>query len=88
MAGVRIAVRVRPGASRTVVGGSYAGALVVRVGAQAADGKANEAAIRALAKAFGVRRRDVVLVSGATNRTKVIDVTGASQQILDALLAQ
>ena len=41
-----------------------------------------------LANAFGVRRRDVVLVSGATNRTKVIDVTGASQQILDALLAQ
>ena len=88
MAAVRIAVRVRPGASRTVVGGSYAGALVVRVGAQAVDGKANEAAIRALANAFGVRRRDVVLVSGATNRSKVIDVTDALQETLAALLVQ
>jgi uncharacterized protein (TIGR00251 family) len=85
---MRIVIRVRPGASRTAVGGSHDGALVVRVAAPAVDGRANEAALRALAKALGVRRRDVVLVSGATSRTKVIDVNGASQQIMDALQAQ
>lgn len=85
---MRIVIRVRPGASRTAVGGSHDGALVVRVAAPAVDGRANEAALRALAKALGVRRRDVVLVNGATSRTKVIDVNGASQQIMDALQAQ
>lgn len=85
---MRIVIRVRPGAGCTAVGGSHDGALVVRVAAPAVEGRANEAALRAVAKAFGVRRRDVELVSGATNRTKVIDVNEASQQILDALLAQ
>jgi uncharacterized protein len=85
---VRIVIRVRPGASRTAVGGAHDGALVVRVAAAAVDGQANDAAIRALAKAFDVRRRDVTLVSGATNRTKVVDVAGATEQTLAALLDQ
>jgi len=85
---VRIVIRVRPGASRTAVGGSHDGALIVRVAAPAADGQANEAALRAVAKAFCVRRRDVVLVSGATNRSKVIDVTDGLQETLAALLVQ
>ena len=33
-----------------------------------------EATLAAIADAFGVRRRDVRLVSGATHRTKVVDV--------------
>ena len=43
---MRVVVRVRPGASRTVVGGSQDGALIVRVGAQAVEGQATEAALR------------------------------------------
>jgi uncharacterized protein (TIGR00251 family) len=85
---VRVVIRVRPGASRTAVGGCHDGALVVRVAAQAVEGQANEAALRALAKAFGVRRRDVVLVSGATSRTKLVDLDGAAPETLAALLAQ
>jgi len=80
-------VRVRPGASRTLVGGAYDGALVVRVGARAVEGQATEAVLAALARAFGVKRREVVLISGATNRTKVVEIHGGSQDTLDALLA-
>jgi uncharacterized protein len=85
---VRVTVRVRPGASRTVVGGSHDGALVVRVGARAVDGQATEAALAALAKALGVRRRSVALVSGATSRTKVVDVPDAAADVLAELLAR
>jgi len=35
---VRIDIRVRPGASRTAVGGAYGDRLVVAVGARAVDG--------------------------------------------------
>jgi len=73
---VRVSIRVRPGASRTRVGGEHAGALVVAVGARAVDGAATEAALAALADALGVRRRHVRLVTGATSRDKVLDVEG------------
>ncbi len=71
---MRITVRVRPGAGRTKVGGSYDGALVVAVAERAVDGKATEAVLAAVAKAFDVRKRDVTLVTGATSRTKIVDV--------------
>jgi len=71
---MRVAIRVRPGASRTRVGGAYGERLVVAVGARAVDGAATEAALDAVAKAFGVRRRAVTLVVGATSRDKVVQI--------------
>ena len=84
---VRVTIRVRPGAGRTAVGGAHDGALVVRVAARAVDGKATEAALAAVAGAFGVRRSAVALVTGATARTKVVDVDGADEARLRELLA-
>ena len=94
---MRIAVRVRPGASRTEVGGRYgdSGILVVAVSARAVDGAATEATRRALAEALGVRRSEVSLVSGATSREKVFDIDvsghaheeGAESVIADRLAA-
>ena len=83
---MRVTIRVRPGSSRTSVGGSHDGALVVRVTARAVDNAATRAALAAVADAFGVRNRAVSLVSGATSRTKVVDVDGATQEQLGALL--
>ncbi|MBO9554272.1 DUF167 domain-containing protein [Cellulomonas sp.] len=71
---MRLAVRVRPGASRTSVGGLHGDRLVVAVTARAVDGAATEAALRALAEALGVRPRHVTLVSGATSRDKLVEV--------------
>ena len=74
---MQFAVRVKPGASRTRVGGRYgADALVVAVTAPAVDGRANEAVCRALATAFGVRPRAITIVGGATSRSKVVRVNG------------
>jgi uncharacterized protein len=83
---MRVSIRVRPGSARTAVGGEYGGALVVRVTAPAVDGRATEAALNAVAGAFGVRRREVTLISGAASRTKVVEVGGADQAVLDRLL--
>lgn len=74
-AAVRFTVRVRPGASRTRVGGSYGeGELVVAVTDRAVDGNATRACLRAVAEALGARRSTVHLVSGATRRTKVLEI--------------
>jgi uncharacterized protein YggU (UPF0235/DUF167 family) len=84
---VRITIRVKPGSARPGVGGEHGGALVVRVNAQAVDGKATQAALTAVAEAFGVRRGAVTLVSGAASRTKIVDIDAADPGILAALLA-
>ena len=80
-AALAVAVRVRPGAGRTRVGGRYEGphgaALIVAVGAPAVDGKATEAVRRALADALRVRPAAVALRLGVTSRDKVFTVTAS-----------
>ena len=84
---MRVTVRVRPRSARPGVGGQHDGALVVRVSAPAVDGRATEAALSAIAAAFGVRRRAVTLVTGAASRTKIVEVAGADPADLDRLLS-
>jgi uncharacterized protein (TIGR00251 family) len=89
--GVRVSVRVRPGARRDEVGGSWAGprgpALLVAVRARAVEGAANAAVVAALAAAFGVRRGDIEIVAGARGRDKVVALRG-DQTELTARLAE
>lgn len=70
------AIRVKPGASRTRVGGAYGDppALIVAVTEPAVDGRANAAAVRALAEELGLPRGSVGIVSGQTARTKVVRI--------------
>jgi uncharacterized protein YggU (UPF0235/DUF167 family) len=88
---VTFPVRVRPGASRTAVGGSYAGplgpAVVVAVGAPALDGRANTATLTALAKALGLGRRQLTLRCGDRARDKLITVTDPPADLADRLRA-
>jgi uncharacterized protein len=71
---VRAAIRVHPRARHTRVGGDHDGALIVRVPEPAVDGKATAAALTALANALGLHPREIALVTGATNRTKIVDI--------------
>jgi uncharacterized protein len=90
---MRFAVRVKPGARRDRVGGTWEGpggrALVVVVAAPAVEGKANEAMRKALAVAFGVRRQDVVIVTGDRGRDKLVELDpvppGAKERLTELL---
>ncbi|MBM7775768.1 uncharacterized protein (TIGR00251 family) [Actinokineospora baliensis] len=91
MTGFRFGVRVKPGARRESVGGRWGedGALVVAVRAGAVEGKANDAVLRALAAAFGVPRRDVVIVAGEWGRDKVVAIDpepAGADEVLQRLL--
>lgn len=72
-----IAVRVTSRSARPGIGGWRQGAdgreeLEVRVAEAPADGAANEAVVKLLAKALGIGRSDVAIVSGQSSRHKRI----------------
>jgi uncharacterized protein (TIGR00251 family) len=82
--GVRIRVHVAPRASANRVLGVHDGALKVALTAPPVEGAANKALIEFLAKALGVPRSRVELLSGQTSRNKVVEVFGISRE--EALL--
>ncbi|MBO9534369.1 MAG: DUF167 domain-containing protein [Solirubrobacteraceae bacterium] len=87
MTTVRLAVRVTPRAKRPGLAGRRAdGVLLVRVGAPPEDGRANSEVCAVVARAIGVRPRDVTVVIGPTSRDKVLEVAGLDEPELAARL--
>lgn len=84
--GVSVAVIAKPGASANKILGVHDGRLRVAVTAAPEKGKANAAIEDVLAKAFGVARRQVSQVTGATSREKAFAVSGVTlESVVDAL---
>lgn len=79
--GVRVSVHVVPRASKSEVVGLHGGALKVRLQAPPVDGKANKALCEFIAGKLGVAVREVVLVSGATSRDKVVKASGVDAAV-------
>lgn len=69
-----LTVHVQPGARRTEVVGTHGDVLKIKLAAQAVDGMANAALIEFLATGFGVPKRQVELVTGATSRWKRVHI--------------
>jgi uncharacterized protein YggU (UPF0235/DUF167 family) len=88
---VTVAVRVRPRASRTAVGGSYPGpngpALVVAVPEPAVDGRATRAVLAAVAEALGVPRSRVQLRTGERSRDKLLTIVDPPADLAQRLQA-
>lgn len=77
---VRVALKVTPRAARNGVAGlsaDAAGAVSLRVQVTAApeDGKANAALIKLLARAWKLPKSSLSVVTGATSRRKVIEIS-------------
>jgi uncharacterized protein len=80
--GVRLAVRLTPKASAERIVGladEAGGGVVLKVAVPAAPegGKANAALLKLLARAFRLPARDFAVVRGASDRRKIVAVTGA-----------
>ena len=74
--GVTFTVQVQPRARRNVAIGELGGALKISLTAPPLDGRANEACIEFFSRALRVPRSAVSIVSGQSNRRKLIRVTG------------
>jgi uncharacterized protein (TIGR00251 family) len=87
-AGVRFQVRLQPRASANEIAGVALGALRIRLHAPPVDGAANEALVRFLADLLDVPRAAVRIVTGATSRTKTIEVDGVTPRDIAALVPE
>lgn len=75
-----ILIHVQPRASRTELVGPHGDAIKIRLRAPPVGGAANDELIGFLAKRLGVRRKDVRIVGGATQRRKRVTVDGLSTE--------
>jgi uncharacterized protein (TIGR00251 family) len=88
--GISVALRVTPRGGRDDIDGLETLAdgrsvLKVRVRAIADGGEANRAVMELLAKALGVSKRDVRLLSGATSRLKQVAIDGDPAKLGETL---
>ena len=74
---MRLRIRVKPGAREERVSREPDGSLLVSVTARAQEGKANEAVVKAVARALRVPKSSVRIVSGLSSRTKMLEVPGS-----------
>jgi hypothetical protein len=79
---VRIPIRLTPRGGADRIDGVRDGVLRVRVAAPPVDGAANEALIRLIAAELHVPRGAARLVSGATARTKVVEIDGVDEDAI------
>ena len=77
--GVTLSVRVVPRSSREGVAGFEGGVVRVRLNAPPVEGRANAALLKFLAKALGVSRAQLTLVSGETGRNKIVRIAGMTR---------
>ncbi|MEK7130495.1 MAG: DUF167 domain-containing protein [Patescibacteria group bacterium] len=72
---MKTSVKVRPRAKEEKIEEVKNGGLIISVKAEAKEGKANEAAVKALAKHFGVVQSRVRLISGARGKQKIFEIS-------------
>jgi uncharacterized protein (TIGR00251 family) len=82
-----VEVKVLPGSSSSRAGGMRDGALLVRVAAPPEKGKANEELRACLARALGIPKSEVELVSGAASRRKRLSLPAEVEPALRSLAA-
>jgi uncharacterized protein (TIGR00251 family) len=84
----RLVIKVTPRAKKNQISGILEdGTIKVRVNAPPVGGKANKQLINYLADILNVQKSAVQIVSGLTNRKKIIHVEGIDQNSVQSILA-
>lgn len=82
----RLKLHVTPGAKEERILGWRGDVLRLKVRAVAEKGRANEAAIRLLARRLGLPPSCVAVIRGHTSRDKLVEVEGLTQAELSSRL--
>lgn len=83
----RLKLAVQPGAKHTDVVGIHDACLKIKISAPPVDGAANDEIVSFLSKRLGIKQRQVLLISGAASRRKIVEVQGVSLEIVQNKLS-
>ncbi len=83
---VTVGVRVTPRASANAIAGERDGALLVRVTAPPAEGRANEAVVALLARTLDIAPSQIRIERGGSARTKLVSLPTAAEARLGRLV--
>ena len=86
--GLRLSVKVVPGASRERIVGQLGDALKIAVAKPPEDGAANRAVIKLLAQSINVPEANITILRGQTQPRKQIRIVGVTVEDLSAKLAR
>ena len=81
-----LSVRVVPRSSKEGVAGLEGGVVRIRLNAPPVEGQANDALVRFLAKALGVPKSRIALVTGEKGRNKIVRVDGLTRETALSIL--
>jgi uncharacterized protein (TIGR00251 family) len=85
-AGVQLAVKVQPRASRQEIAGLQGAELKIRISAPPVDSAANQALVEFVAECLGCSRGQVQLVRGGSSTHKTLLLTGVTAATAARLL--
>jgi uncharacterized protein (TIGR00251 family) len=86
--GVLLPVQAQPKSRKNMLAGWHAGRLKVCVTQAPEKGKANQALMKLLVKALGLKRSQVELLSGETTPLKMFRIQGVTAEEILSLIAQ
>jgi uncharacterized protein (TIGR00251 family) len=88
--GCSLAIRVQPGAKRTVITGIYGEGnrphLSLAVKAPPVEGRANEVVVAYMSKLLGISRSRISIVHGEHDRFKLLVLRGTTVAAVEAIL--
>ena len=82
-----LSIHVQPSARHTRAEGEHGGALKVRIGAPAVDGRANAMLVQFLAEALGLPKSTITIRHGAHGRRKQVEIRPASDALVTRVVA-
>jgi uncharacterized protein (TIGR00251 family) len=85
--GCILSAKIHPGARKSAVTGVHANTLKISLTTPPVDGRANEALVGFIAEALRLPKARVVLLTGATSRTKTLRIAGLGAAEVTAALS-
>jgi uncharacterized protein (TIGR00251 family) len=71
---MKIQVKVKPNSKQQKIEESADGGLIVYLKSPPVDGKANQELITVLAKKYGVTKSQILIKSGLSSKTKIVEI--------------
>ena len=79
--GIKLSVKVVPNSSKCQISGIMDDSLKIKLDVPPVEGKANEKCIKFLAKILGISKTSITIVSGETNKNKILFIKGDAEEL-------